>query len=341
MNNTRILKVLLVEDEAVTRRYLEHAFEKNSINFFSAVDLKQAIEQLKSRHFDLVFSDIWLPDGSGMDLLDLTFKYRISTPFVVITASEDERLVKQAMEKGASDFLTKPFNLRNIPTIINRNIQRFQREHEQNNPKKASVLLKTIKALISALDAKDPYTSGHSIRVAYYAGLMAKKLQMNTIDTFNLQLAAVLHDIGKIGLSDHILNKSSSLLEDEYKEAKEHVVIGSDIVGNIDELDVVATIIRHHLERWNGAGYPDGLKEEAIPYLARVLTIVDTYEAIVSRRSYSIERSSAYAINEIKKYSGIQFDPQLVDVFLSLQHDPLFDKALGQEFSFAETVQFS
>lgn len=341
MNNMSILKILLVEDEAVTRRALEHAFEKNSINFFSAVDLKQAIEQLKSRHFDLIVSDIWLPDGSGMDLLDLAFKYRISTPFVVITASEDERLVNQAMEKGASDFLTKPFNLRNIPTIINRNIQRFRREHEQNNPKKASVLLKTIKALISALDAKDPYTSGHSIRVAYYAGLMAKKLQMNAIDTFNLQLAAVLHDIGKIGLSDHILNKSSSLLEDEYKEAKEHVVIGSDIVGNIDELAVVATIIRHHHERWNGAGYPDGLKEEAIPYLARVLTIVDTYEAIVSRRSYSIERSSAYAMNEIKKYSGIQFDPQLVDVFLSLQHDPLFDKALGQEFSFAETVQFS
>ncbi len=341
MNNMSILKVLLVEDEPVTRRALEHAFEKNSINFFSAVNLKQAIEQLKSRHFDLIVSDIWLPDGSGMDLLDLAFKYRISTPFVVITASEDERLVKQAMEKGASDFLTKPFNLRNIPTIINRNIQRFRREHEQNNPKKASVLLKTIKALISALDAKDPYTSGHSIRVAYYAGLMAKKLQMNAIDTFNLQLAAVLHDIGKIGLSDHILNKSSSLLEDEYKEAKEHVVIGSDIVGNIDELDVVATIIRHHHERWNGAGYPDGLKEEAIPYLARVLTIVDTYEAIVSRRSYSVERSSAYAMNEIKKYSGVQFDPQLVDVFLSLQHDPLFDKALGQEFSFAETVQFS
>ncbi len=340
MKSNDTLKVLLVEDERVTRRALEHAFEKSKINYVSAAGLQDAVQYIKSHYFDLIMSDIWLPDGSGMDLLDLTFKYRINTPFVVITASEDSRLVRQAMEKGASDFLTKPFNLENIPTIVDRNIQRFNIERSQNNPKKASVLLKTIKALISALEAKDRYTSGHSIRVAFYAGLMAKKLHLNSIDTFNLQLAAVLHDIGKIGIPDRILNKNSSLLKDEYEEAKEHVIVGSDIVGNIDELNMVATIIRHHHERWNGQGYPDGLKGDAIPYLARILMIVDTYEAIVSRRNYSIERSTDYAMDEIKKNSGTQFDPQLVDVFLSLQNDSVFNKAIGQEFSFSETVRF-
>jgi len=341
MTNNNSLSVLLVEDERTTRRALEHAFEKSEIGHSSAINLKDAIGKVKSQHFDLIMSDIWLPDGSGMDLLDLTFKCRINTPFVVITASDDSKLLRQALEKGASDFLTKPFNLQNIPTIVDRNIQRHKIYKSESNPKKASVLLKTIKALVGALDAKDSATSGHSIRVAFYVGLMAKKLNLDGIDTFDLQLAAVLHDIGKIGLSDRILNKMSSLLEDEYEEAKEHVIVGSDIVGNIDELNVVANIIRHHHERWNGTGYPDGLKYDGIPYLARILTIVDTYEAIVSRRNYSIERSSAYAMNEIKKNSGTQFDPQLVNIFLSFQDDPVFNSAIRQQFSFAETVWFN
>lgn len=197
-------------------------------------------------------------------------------------------------------------------------------EHDKLNPKKASALLKAIKALVSTLKAKDSYTSGHSLRVAHYAKLMSQKMDLDENDQYCLQLSAILHDIGKIGLSDDILKKGSDLLECEYHTAKEHPLIGSKIVGNIDELHEVAGIIRHHHERFDGSGYPDGLKGDAIPVLARILSIVDAYEAIVSHRIYQGKQSPFAAVSELRLNSGSQFDPDLVNIFIGLMHEPAF-----------------
>ncbi len=319
--------ILLVEDERVTRRAISRSFDKYNFNYVAAETVKEATDFLKSRSFDVVMSDVRLPDGTGLDLLDMLNNSLLDVPFIVITASEDKNLMQQALSMGAADFLSKPFNLSNIPTIINRNIKRRMISHSKNSKKNVSVLLKAIKALISALEAKDKYTSGHSIRVAHYGNLMADSLKLNENDRFTLQLSSLLHDIGKIGLPDAILNKKSSLLADEYHEAKEHVIIGSKIVGNIDELHDVAAIIRHHHERYDGSGYPDGLRGEAIPFLARVLSIVDSFEAIVSRRNYSEAQSQSDAIKEIEKNAGTQFDPLLVRTFLEITKRPEFSKA--------------
>ena len=320
-------KILLVEDEPVTHRAICKTFEKNKYNYVGVTNLADALHQVKTEHFDIIFSDILLPDGSGLDLLDKVHDFLIDIPFVVITASEDKTLVQNALKKGATDFLSKPFNLSNIPTIINRNIERKRIEHERQNPRNASALLKAIKALISALEAKDSYTSGHSIRVAHYAKLMAGVMNLDEDQQFILQLSSVLHDIGKIGLPDHILKKSSALLDSEYDEAKEHALVGSKIVGNIDELHEVSAIIRHHHERFDGKGYPDGLRGEAIPILARILTIVDAYEAIVSRRHYGTMETPETAFSELRKHSGTQFDPQLVEIFIDLIRHPNFHEA--------------
>jgi putative two-component system response regulator len=285
---------------------------------------------VKTEHFDIIFSDVVLPDGSGLDLLDKVHHYLIDVPFVVITASDDKGLLQRALNKGATDFLSKPFNLKNIPTIIDRNIQRKRIEQEKLNPRNANALLKAIKALISALEAKDSYTSGHSLRVAHYAKMMGEKMHLNDDQLYCLHLSAILHDIGKIGLPDNILKKSTSLLESEYITAKAHPLIGSKIVGNIDELHEVSAIIRHHHERYDGTGYPDGLKGEAIPVLARILAIVDAYEAIVSRRNYRSQKTPQAAVNELRKNSGTQFDPQLVDIFISIMDNPDFNKPNGQ-----------
>ncbi|KAA3613188.1 MAG: HD domain-containing protein [Calditrichaeota bacterium] len=324
MSNGLSHKVLLVEDEAVTHRAICKTFEKHKYNYVGVKCLSDAMVKVKTEHFDIIFSDIVLPDGSGLELLDAVHNYLLDVPFVVITASENEQLLQSALSKGASDFLSKPFNLQNIPTIISRNIERKRIEHDRQNPRNATALLKAIKALISALEAKDSYTSGHSMRVAHYAKLMGDELNLTDDQKYCLNLSAILHDIGKIGLSDHILKKNSSLLESEYHEAKEHPLIGSKIVGNIDELHEVAAIIRHHHERFDGNGYPDGLKGEAIPILARVLAIVDTYEAIVSRRYYGTEETPQRAFFELEKNAGTQFDPELVKIFVRLGKHPEF-----------------
>jgi len=324
MNNDLKQKILLVEDEAVTHRAICKMFEKHNYNYVGVKNLSDALVQVKTEHFDIIFSDIVLPDGSGLDLLDTVHDYLLDVPFIVITASENEKLVQSALKKGATDFLSKPFNLENIPTIIKRNIERKRIEHERQNPRNAKALLKAIKALISALEAKDSYTSGHSIRVAHYAKLMGDEMKLSDDEKYCLNLSAILHDIGKIGLPDYILKKNSSLLEKEYHTAKEHPLIGSKIVGNIDELHEVAAIIRHHHERFDGKGYPDGLKGEAIPVLARVLAIVDTYEAIVSRRHYGTEETPQRAFYELEKNAGSQFDPELVNTFISLGDHPEF-----------------
>ncbi len=317
-------KILLVEDEVVTHKAICKMFEQYGYDYVGVKNLTDALTKVKTEHFDIIFSDVVLPDGSGLELLDVVHDYLLNVPFVVITASESEKLVQSALSRGASDFLSKPFNLSNIPTIIKRNIERKRIEHDRYNPRNTNALLKAIKALISALEAKDAYTSGHSIRVAHYAKLMGEIMKLNEDEKYCLNLSAILHDIGKIGLSDNILKKNSSLLESEYHEAKEHSLIGSKIVGNIDELHEVAAIIRHHHERFDGTGYPAGLRGEAIPILARILSIVDTYEAIVSRRYYGTEETPQRAFFELEKNAGTQFDPELVKLFVSLADHPEF-----------------
>lgn len=314
-------KILLVEDDKVTFTAIERTLKKSGYHCKGVSSYRLALEMVKKEAFDLIISDLMLPDGSGLDLLDQVRLFLLDLPFVVITASEKENLIKDALNRGANDFLSKPFTLSNLPTIVERNLQRKKIDDKKNSQHNASVLLKAIEALIAALEAKDSYTSGHSRRVAQYARMMGEAMQLTSEEHFTLELAAILHDIGKIGMPDSILKKASSLQEMEYKTAKEHPVVGSNIVGKIDELRDVAAIIRHHHERFDGKGYPDGLKGEVIPLLSRILTIVDAYESIVSQRVYSSALSNGEALNEIKRNSGGQFDPQLVDVFIAMMRE--------------------
>jgi len=316
MKENNKLKILLVEDDKVTSHAIERTLFKSGYNCLVMDTLSRAVAAVKKETFDLIISDVMLPDGTGLDLLDLVRQFLLDMPFVVITASERKALIKDALNRGASDFLSKPFTLSNLPTVIERNLQRQRLDEQRNGLQRASVLLKAIEALIAALEAKDSYTSGHSRRVAHYARMMGETMNLSQKQLFTLELAAILHDIGKIGMPDSILKKTTSLGEMEYKTAKEHTVIGSKIVGKIDELKEVAAIIRHHHERYDGQGYPDGLRGEVIPLHSRILAIVDAYESIISDRGYNKPLSESKALDEIRRNAASQFDPELVEIFI-------------------------
>lgn len=180
-----------------------------------------------------------------------------------------------------------------------------------------ATFLTTIRAMVNALDARDPYTKGHSEQVARYALLIGKELKLSEPELDNLCYAGLLHDIGKIGVPESILNKSAKLTLEEYSQMKLHTYFGRQILRPVSFFQKLLPAIYHHHERWDGQGYPDGLKEDEIPLEARILAVADTYDAIVSQRVYRKGREKEMAVNELIKSAGRQFDPRIVDAFLT------------------------
>ena len=315
----KAFKILLIDDDQIALQAIcDKLSSETNYQCWGVTTKEQALEAVKKESFDIILSDYSLPDGNGIEILEAVKSFMYNVPFVIITASEQKELIQLAINLGADDFLTKPFHLENLPTIIERNIQRKQYEIKTKNPHKVSVLLKTIQSLITALEAKDSYTSGHSVHVARATRRLGSALGLSDNDLFTLELAALLHDIGKIGMPDSILQKKSTLQDAEYITAKKHTVIGSEIVGKIDELKEVASIIRHHHERYDGTGYPDGLSGEVIPKFARILAIADAYETLISNRIYRPALTVEDALSEIEKNAGSQFDPQLTKLFVEI-----------------------
>ena len=184
--------------------------------------------------------------------------------------------------------------------------------------KMRKVYLDTIRALAAAIDAKDPYTKGHSERVAETSIALAQELNLSDKDIENIEYTALLHDIGKIGITDNILGKKSSLTDKEFDKIKEHTVMGAKIIEPVDFLKNSYKAIYHHHEKYNGKGYPDGLKEKDIPLLARIIAVADAYDAMGSDRPYRKKLNKDKILNELKDQAGKQFDPEIVKALLSI-----------------------
>ncbi|MGM0396624.1 MAG: HD-GYP domain-containing protein [Bacillota bacterium] len=181
-----------------------------------------------------------------------------------------------------------------------------------------NLYLSTIQALNKTVEAKDPYTSGHANRVEKFAVDLAKAYHLPFESIQNIKTASILHDIGKIGINDSILNKASKLTQEEYQEIMRHPAIGAEIISKVDFLSDITTIVKHHHERYDGNGYPDGLAGEDIPIEAAILTIADSYDAMTSDRPYRKALTLGEAMDELRKNSGTQFNPELVKVFVSI-----------------------
>jgi len=184
--------------------------------------------------------------------------------------------------------------------------------------KMRKVYLDTIRALAAAIDAKDPYTKGHSERVAETSIALAQELNLSDKNIENIEYTALLHDIGKIGIADNILGKNSSLTNKEFDKIKEHTVMGAKIIEPVDFLKNSYKAIYHHHEKYNGKGYPDGIKSEDIPILARIIAVADAYDAMGSDRPYRKKLSHNKILRELKEQSGKQFDPEIVKALISV-----------------------
>jgi len=194
--------------------------------------------------------------------------------------------------------------------------------------------LPIIRSLVQALDARDPYTKGHSEQIAIYAVMIAKELGLSVIDVENIRFAGLLHDIGKIGIPEKILNKSGKLTPNEFNQIKLHPYISAQILKPVFLFTSLLPIVYHHHERWDGKGYPDGLAGEDIPLGARILAVADAFDAMISNRVYRQVKNKDAAVNELVKSAAGQFDPRIVDAFLTGLQKQLFEEKVDSVWKF-------
>ena len=321
--------VLIVEDEEAIRTLLLRKLARCGWKVDGASGGLQALKLLREKPYGIVMSDINMPRLSGLELLQIIRETYPDIVIIMATAYGDLDHAIAAMRLGASDYLVKPFNLDHVVDSLRqavyqrkKNLNRQQMEAEQRiYPRTESnqrLLLSTVMALANTLEAKDPYTVGHSQRVSALAERLARKLGLRDSETEHIRLAGLLHDIGKIGIREDVINKPGPLAPDEYTHIQTHPSVSERILLPVSELNGALQIIRHHHERWNGSGYPDRLNGLNIPTGARILAIADAYDAMTSERPYRPPFSPALALKEISQSAGKDFDPTLSRLFLEM-----------------------
>lgn len=312
--------VLVVDDEPSLVNLLGDALIRYGYEVSKACSGEAALELSRVRRFDLVLCDLYMSGMSGLQLTAALCRMHPHLPVVLITAYGDIKASRLALETGAVDFITKPIELSKLPFILENNLQRKKIEAQRLSDERADVLFKAIKALAAAIDAKSHYTGRHSARMADMCIEIGFELSLSECELNILELSAYIHDVGKIGTPDSVLMKPGRLSDDEWVDILKHPAMGASFLAGIEELSEVASIIRHHHEHLDGSGYPDGLVGDAIPLLARILTVADAYEAMTSDRPYRDAIGQNEALDELRRHSGKQFDPAVVDAMIRVVH---------------------
>lgn len=323
--------ILLVDDEEMIRQLLTHKLAPEGYRCEPAANAEQALEKLAKDAIELVVLDIKMPGKSGVQLLpEIKAKYP-DTAVIMATAVDDASTAINCMKAGAYDYITKPFNLDEVSFAVARALERrrlrlenrdYQQHLEQKVEEQAQKIrasfFNAITALAYALEAKDFYTSGHSQRVTEISVAIAKHLGLPGETIEKIRLASLVHDIGKIGVREAVLNKPGSLSDEEFEHVRLHSVTGERILKPIVDDGEILKAVRHHHERYDGTGYPDGLKGEQIPQLARIIAVADTFDAMTSERPYRKALTKEVACAEVERCRGTQFDPEAADAFLEV-----------------------
>jgi len=307
--------VLVVDDVLPNLELMEAVFQKAGLQVHSALGAEAALDVYTNHPIDIAVLDVMMPGINGFELCRRlkTFSEKEFIPVVLVTALNDKRNRLTGLEAGADDFISKPFDtqelLTKIRSLLKQKELHAQLDHSEN----------IIFSLVITLEARDHYTKGHSTRVGDLANEFGAFLGFPGKDLVVLKKAGILHDIGKMGLSEAILKKPAALTPEEAEEIRRHPTLGEEICRPLKSMKDILPGIRHHHERWDGSGFPDNLAGDAIPLMARILAILDTFDAMVSIRPYRGRRSieEALLVIEKERFSG-QWDPELTGVFIRM-----------------------
>ncbi len=321
------VRIAVVDDDTANLQVAGHILSKNGF-YVTALKSGQALlDYLEKTIPDAILLDIKMPVMDGFETMrrlhTMERKYS-DIPVIFLTADESEEAEKQGLSLGAMDFIKKPF----VPEILLLRVRhiielvRLQRslsdEVERKTRENNTLFLHVVEALAESIDAKDTYTNGHSGRVAYYSREIAKRYGYRDKKLEDIYMLGLLHDVGKIGIPDAIINKPGKLTDEEFEIIKTHPVKGAKILETIEEMPLLATGARWHHERFGGGGYPDGLVGEAIPEEARIIAVADSYDAMSSHRSYRDVLEQDVIRAEIIKGRGTQFDPVFADIMIQM-----------------------
>jgi len=306
--------ILLVEDSDVLRQGLKSLLEQENYTVITGGNGIEALARMESTIPNLILADILMPEMDGYDLFEAVRSRPewISIPFIFLTARRERRHILAGKRLGAEDYLLKPISPEDLLTAIRSRLGRSQQLllAQLQESYEASLIM-----LANAIEVRDPYTRGHVERVMNYAQTIAEYLGWTANDINILRFGSILHDIGKINISEAILRKEGKLSDEEWIEMKKHPEMGVELVHGIHYLDLAVPVILYHHERWNGSGYPLGLKEEDIPVMARIVAIADSFDAMTTERPYRKELTPEQAFNEVVSGRGTQYDPLIVDAF--------------------------
>jgi putative nucleotidyltransferase with HDIG domain len=331
-------RILIVDDDSTVRDVIGVLLGDEGYVCATATSAEQAMDLLHATEFHLVVADMKMPGKDGLWLLDRLRAEQPSTAVIMLTAFGDTEAAVECLRRGAADYLLKPPKVTDLIRSIERALakrrlelarQRYRTSLERRVREKTAELSKalreveasyasTLSALVAALDAREHETSDHSQRVVRYTLAIAERLGVPEADRPDIARGALLHDIGKIGVPDAILLKPGPLLPSEWEEMRRHPQTGYTILQSIPFLQRAAEIVLSHQEKFDGTGYPRQLAGEAIPLGARIFAIADTLDAITSDRPYRKGGPIEKARDEIRRFTGTQFDPRCAEAFLSL-----------------------
>ena len=327
-NSNSQYKIIAVDDESGILDSLNVFLSREGYTCVGVTDPLEAIERVKNEHFDLMLLDFLMTPIHGDQVVEEIRKFNKDLYILLLTGHKDLAPPLQTIKRlDIQGYCEKSDKSDQLLLLIESGIKavsqmklikNINEELKNAYDKLESAYLETIQILRFTVEAKDSYTRGHSDRVSEYAELIGKELNLPEDDLKKLRLGGLFHDIGKIGIPDSILLKTTKLDEFEYSEIKNHPAIGAHILSNATLFQDIIPIVKHHHEKFDGTGYPSKLKGNDIPYLARITAIADAFDAMASKRSYRDSLTIEQIKAEFKNNAGIQFDPQLLEVFIKI-----------------------
>lgn len=328
--------ILVVDDDTSNLKMAGHILGSAQMRVSCLKSGEDAVQFLQENRPDLILLDVHMPEMDGFQTMMAIRDNGAAAdiPVIFLTADDDSNTEKRGLEVGAVDFIKKPFvpevlllrvrhtiDLSRLQADLEREVQKKTQEIAAQHEKLERISMQIVKALSGAVDAKDTYTNGHSLRVAEYSKEIARRAGLSKEMQDDIYMMGLLHDVGKIGVPDAIINKPAHLTEEEFAVIRNHPVMGARILKNIKDFPKLITGARWHHERYDGKGYPDGIAGEEIPLEARIIAVADAYDAMSSRRSYRDVLSQEVVRLEIETGKGTQFDPVMTEIVLSMIDD--------------------